>query len=60
MILYDISLSYELLRDPKLIDKLYNQIPKLKTFYKSSKLTCLHKIALQIRNFQELIWSVKF
>ena len=39
----DISLSYDLLREPKLIDKLYQQIPKLKTFYKSSKLTCLHK-----------------
>ena len=39
----DISLSYDILRDPKLIDTLYQQIPKLKTFYKSSKLTCLHK-----------------
>ena len=39
----DISLSYELLRDPKLIDILYQQIPNLKKFYKSSKLTCLHK-----------------
>lgn len=47
----DISLSYELLRDPKLIDKLYNQIPKLKTFYKSSKLTCLHKNSTSNQKF---------
>lgn len=47
----DISISYELLRDPKLIDKLYHQIPKLKTFYKSSKLTCLHKNSTSSQKF---------
>ena len=39
----DISISYDTLRDPKLIETLYQQIPNLKKFYKSSKLTCLHK-----------------
>ena len=47
----DISLSYESLREPKLIDTLYQQIPKLKTFYKSSKLTCLHKNSTSNQKF---------
>jgi len=51
---YDISnliLRQETLRCKNLIDQLNEKVPNLKTFYNSSKLTCLHKNSLNKQKF---------
>lgn len=45
------SIERDLLMDEDVIDKYYKFIPKLKDFYNSDELTCLHKNSLQKQKF---------
>jgi hypothetical protein len=41
--LFNITLDFDTLKDPNIITKLYNLIPKYKALYNTSMLTCLHQ-----------------
>ena len=41
--LLNITLDFDTLKDPNIITKLYNLIPKYKALYNTSMLTCLHQ-----------------
>ena len=41
--LLNITLDFDTLKDPNIINKLYNLIPKYKTLYNTNMLTCLHQ-----------------
>jgi hypothetical protein len=46
-----IILKQDTLKSKSLIDELYRRVPNLKSFYNSSKLTCLHKNSLDKQKF---------
>ena len=47
----NIILRQDTLKDRNLIEELYRKAPNLKSFYNSSKLTCLHKNSLDKQKF---------
>ena len=49
--LTSITLTVESLKNPELIQKLYSIIPKVKSKYKSTSLTCLHKNSMEKQKF---------
>jgi len=49
--LHTIILRQDTLKDRNLIEELYRKAPNLKSFYNSSKLTCLHKNSLDKQKF---------
>jgi hypothetical protein len=49
--LLNIILRQDTLKDRNLIEELYRKAPNLKSFYNSSKLTCLHKNSLDKQKF---------
>jgi len=49
--LVNTRLSQDTLKDRNLIEELYRKAPNLKSFYNSSKLTCLHKNSLEKQKF---------
>ena len=46
-----VVLKQDTLKDIHLIEDLYKKAPNLKSFYNSSKLTCLHKNSLEKQKF---------
>jgi len=49
--LFSLSIPVEKLKDTELIKKLYSIIPKVKSKYKSTSLTCLHKNGVSKQKF---------
>lgn len=49
--LFGLSIPVEKLKDPELIKKFYSIIPKVKSKYKSTSLTCLHKNGVSKQKF---------
>ena len=49
--LTSITLTVESLKDPELIQNLYSIIPRVKSKYKSTSLTCLHKNSMEKQKF---------
>tara|TARA_B100000787_G_C16198499_1_gene302889 strand:- start:6118 stop:6486 length:369 start_codon:yes stop_codon:yes gene_type:complete len=49
--LFDLSIPVEKLKEPTLMVKLYSMIPNVKSKYKSTSLTCLHKNSMDKQKF---------
>ena len=49
--LTNLTLTVESLKNPELIQNLYSIIPKVKSKYKSTSLTCLHKNSMEKQKF---------
>ena len=49
--LLDIELEHTFLRRKEIVEKLHKLIPKLKKYYESNKLTCLHINSLEKQKF---------
>ena len=49
----ELNVKQDTLKNKKIINHYYNMIPKLKKYYNSDMLNCLHKNSLENKNFQQ-------